>query len=189
MQKWTHMRGMIMTELIIGKPDSGKSAFAEEKALEKKMMPGAGRLYYIATMQVIDEDSKKRIVKHRKMREGKGFITIERETDISGVLDEIEDPGNAILLLECISNLAGNEMHRILEDGKDHDINDICLKVSEDVKRLSESVGNLIIVTNEFSLEDASAGGYDEETKDYIKLVSNVNERLKNFAEVVYEFA
>ena len=76
-----------------------------------------------------------------------------------------------------------------MEDDKGHDINETCLKVSEDVKRLSESVGNLIIVTNEFSLEDASAGGYDEETKDYIKLVNDINEKLKSMAEVVYEFA
>ena len=196
MQKWTHMRGMIMIELIIGKPDSGKSAFAEEKALEKKMIPGAGRLYYIATMQVIDEESEKRVIKHRKMREGKGFITIEKETDILNVLDEIDDPGNAIILLECISNLAGNEMHRsdhnaqCSNNGQKYDIVKIVSKVSDDIKRLSESVGNLIIVTNEFSFKDADDNiGYDEETKDYINIVSLVNERLKSFAEVVYEFA
>ena len=189
MPKWMHMRGMIMTELIIGKPDSGKSAFAEEKALEKKIMPGAGDLYYIATMQVIDEDSEKRVIKHREMREGKGFITIEKETDIAGVIDEIDDPENAILLLECISNLAGNEMHRIGVNGKDYDIDKIVSKVSDDIKRLSESVKSLIIVTNEFPLEEASESGYDEETKDYIKLVNDINEKLKSMAEVVYEFA
>ena len=188
-----HMRGM-MTELIIGKPDSGKSTFAEEKALEKKMMPGAGKLYYIATMQVIDEESEKRVIKHRKMREGKDFITIEKETDILSVLDQIDDPENAVLLLECISNLAGNEMHRNTyniqnrSNGQNYDIDGIVSKLSDDIKRLSESVGNLIIVTNEFSLDDASSGGYDEETRDYIKIVSLVNERLKSFAEVVYEF-
>ncbi len=172
----------IMTELIVGKPDSGKSAFAEEKALEKKTFPDAGNIYYIATMQVVDEDSKERVKKHRKMREGKGFITIEKETDILSAVNEMEGAGDATVLLECISNLVGNEMHR---PGVSGELTVPADKIAADVKTLSEKVKYLIIVTNEFDNDES----FDDDTKDYIKLVSLVNERLRAFSEVVYELA
>ena len=69
-----------MTVLIIGHPDSGKSELAERMVTE---ISAPGERIYLATMIPYGEDGAARVEKHRKMREGKGFTTIEAPFDIS----------------------------------------------------------------------------------------------------------
>ena len=64
-----------MIALVIGGSGSGKSAYAEQMAVKAA---GNGSLYYVATMQVYDEEGKKKVERHQKMRAGKGFLTIEQ---------------------------------------------------------------------------------------------------------------
>ena len=93
-----------MLVVVTGGSGSGKSAFAEETVLSF----GEARRIYIATMQAFDEESHRRIRRHRHMRAGKGFETIERYTE----LDELLIPKDCVVLLECMSNLVANEMFR-----------------------------------------------------------------------------
>lgn len=64
-----------MIALVIGGSGSGKSAYAEQMAVKAA---GNGSLYYVATKQVYDEEGKKKVERHQKMRAGKGFLTIEQ---------------------------------------------------------------------------------------------------------------
>ncbi len=96
-----------MIKLITGPPDSGKSLRAEELAVQG----GRKNLYYLATMKVMDEEGSDRVKKHRAQREGKGFATIEQPYDIIKALDVIKAPKESTVLLECLSNLVGNELH------------------------------------------------------------------------------
>lgn len=67
---------------ISGGAKNGKSAWAEERA--RKL--AAGRpLYYVATMLPADGEDLGRIARHVASRAGKGFITIERSCDLSGL--------------------------------------------------------------------------------------------------------
>ena len=59
-----------MLVLIIGGSGSGKSAYAEDYITK---LSKDCRKYYIATMQVYDEEGQKKVFKHQKMRDGKGF--------------------------------------------------------------------------------------------------------------------
>lgn len=59
-----------MTTLIIGYPDSGKSAMAERMVTE---MSEPGERVYLATMIPFGQEGRDRIARHRKLREGKGF--------------------------------------------------------------------------------------------------------------------
>ncbi len=75
--------------LVTGGAGSGKSEYAESLALS--FCDKAGSMFYIATMYPYDdEETKRRIHRHRSLREGKGFVTIERPFEISKVLDEIK---------------------------------------------------------------------------------------------------
>ena len=56
-----------MLVVVTGGSGSGKSAFAEETVLSF----GEARRIYIATMQAFDEESHRRIRRHRHMRAGK----------------------------------------------------------------------------------------------------------------------
>ena len=62
-----------MMTLITGGSGSGKSAFAENCVQAQ----GEARRIYIATMFPYDKESYGRIDRHRTMRAGKGFETVE----------------------------------------------------------------------------------------------------------------
>ena len=174
-----------MISVVIGKSNTGKSILAEKLALET----GDDKVYYLATMNVMDDAGRERVAKHRKQREGKGFITIEKQKDIAGILDETGDGSVSTVLLECVANLVSNYIF----DDPDFDIDncdpdkaceDISVKTSEEIKELSGKVHNLIIVTNEY---DKDGEGYDDSTRFYVKTLSRTNELIRVYCDKVYD--
>lgn len=93
-----------MMVLIIGGSGSGKSAYAEEYI---GRLSGKSNKYYLATMQVFDEEGKKKVSRHQRLRKNKGFLTIEQPIDIEKTLPKIK--AGSSVLLECISNLTAND--------------------------------------------------------------------------------
>ena len=89
-----------MLILVSGGSASGKSRYAEELVVRTQ----AGERIYVATMQVWDAESRKRVERHRAMRAGKGFRTVERPVR----LGEMPVPEGAVVLLEDLSNLVKN---------------------------------------------------------------------------------
>lgn len=82
--------------MITGGVHSGKSDFALEYA-EKR---GAAGLY-VATSPLSDSYTMDRIVRQRQEREGRGWSSIEVETDLIGALRQAE-PGQTVLV-DCLS--------------------------------------------------------------------------------------
>lgn len=163
-----------MITLVTGGSGSGKSAYAED------VLTGFGEFprIYIATMYPFDEESKKRIVRHRNMRAEKNFTTIECYTD----LRKLKIPQGCCVLLECMSNLTANEMFQ--EGGaKENTVSEILEGISEIEKQAKE----LVVVTNEIFSDGVE---YDEETRRYQSCLGEINaklaERAKTVVEVVY---
>ena len=176
-----------MVALIIGVPDSGKSALAEDLSME---LSGDGKRIYVATMEVLDEEGKKRVEKHRKLRDGKGFFTIEAPLRVSDAAKDIHGIGDCTVLLECISNLVGNVMHdegfvKAALDNHKELVSAAAESVEEDVSLLCNKAKNTMLVTNFFP---GDAEGYDEDTRQYVACLDEVNKRLRKIADVVYEF-
>ena len=174
-----------MISIVIGKSNTGKSLLAEKLALET----GDEKIYYLATMNVMDDAGRERVEKHRKQREGKGFITIEKQKDIACILDNTGDANASTVLLECVANLVSNYIF----DDPGFDINtadfekaceDIASKAAAEIKALSEKVHNLIIVTNEY---DHDGEGYDDATRFYVKTLSKTNELITPFCNEVHD--
>ncbi len=166
-----------MTVLITGRAASGKSSFAEDLAL--KMNDDV--IYYLATMKVMDKEGEERVKRHKKMREGKGFVTLERERDICDAFSGREPLDRATLLLECVTNLLGNEIHDGGLTGKD-----AAEKVLSDITELSEKFHNTIIVTG---IYDEDGEGYDDGTREYVKSLNGVNAKLKSVADRTYDMS
>ncbi|MCI9079594.1 MAG: bifunctional adenosylcobinamide kinase/adenosylcobinamide-phosphate guanylyltransferase [Lachnospiraceae bacterium] len=166
-----------MMVTVTGGSSSGKSEFAENKLIELcKTKEKHNKLYYIATMEPYGEEAVKRIKRHRQMREGKGFITIECYNDI----DRCRLDSKSNVLLECMSNLAANEMFM---DGimDKHVVYD---KICNGIDRLKDITSNLVIVTNEI-FDDGIV--YDKSTMEYIELLGMLNQYIANISDSIIE--
>lgn len=160
-----------MLTIIIGGSGSGKSQYAEELVTKEK----EEYLYYIATMEAFDDESKDRIKKHQNMRKDKGFETIECSVGIAS----ISVRKDSIILLECLSNLVANEMFS--ESGaKENTI----LAIQNGIENLLKQSKHLVIVTNNI-YEDGME--YDSTTEEYKKQLGILNEWLGKKANQVFE--
>lgn len=167
-----------MVIIISGGSGSGKSAYAEKKILSLR---GVEPLYYLATMQIYDAEGKKKVERHRKLRAGKGFVTIEQPLNVGAAADAVEE--RASVLLECMSNLIANEMFTNAEAGLP-EASQVEVRVMDGVRRLAERTTHLVIVTNNV-FEDGSS--YDEGTMRYMETLGRINCRLAELADEVTE--
>ena len=166
--------------LIIGGSGSGKSSYAEQYVKE---YAAESQKYYLATMQVFDGDQEGRakVARHRQLRRGKGFVTIEQPRDIDCALDKMISGVQKTALLECISNLTANEMF-LGEHCRSAE--QVSVKVIGEVRRLNQGVAHLVVVSNNV-FEDGIA--YDETTMEYIRAMGAVNQKLAAMADRVVE--
>ncbi|MBR1856983.1 MAG: bifunctional adenosylcobinamide kinase/adenosylcobinamide-phosphate guanylyltransferase [Oribacterium sp.] len=186
-----------MYYLVTGGAGSGKSEYAEELALS--LVDKDDHLYYIATMYPYDdEETKRRIERHRNLRAGRGFVTIERPVEISKVLDEIKISGgvttkdnsvqdtislsytcrnlkSSVVLLEDLTNLYANECYQT--NGHPHEI-------IEPLRELSANVKALIVVTNELYCDGKQ---YPEETMGFLRELALINRSIAKDADKVFE--
>lgn len=162
-----------MLSLVIGGAASGKSSYAEQLILAAGRAPR----YYIATMQPFDGECRTRIAKHRAARAGRRFATIECYTGLS----DIRLPARGNVLLECMGNLAANELYSAAGAGKDAG-----RAIAAGVRTLAAQAENLVIVSNE-----VCAGGqrYAGDTMPYLQLMAYVNRTIAAMADNVCEVA
>ena len=187
-----------MIHLVTGGSGSGKSEYGEGLILD---IPD-GERFYIATMESSGREAERRIARHRKLREGKGFFTIERPRDLGGLI--LPGEGRQNVLLECVSNLEANEMfgggacgltesageagacgpaELAGETGLDR-LTELARRIVSDIRSLARQADHLVIVTNQVG-EDGCC--YDRETRTYIALVGRVNQELAKLADQVTE--
>ncbi len=166
-----------MMTLIIGGSGSGKSAYAE-RYLDS--LTGDGKKYYVATMQVFDEEGQKKIERHRRLRSGKGFLTIEQPTAIRKALEKM-DTGKKSALLECVSNLTANEM---FAGEKPKAGEAVAEEILGGIRNLQEQLTHLVIVSNNV-FEDGRS--YEEAVMEYIRAMGQINEKLAELADEVVE--
>ena len=186
-----------MMVLVVGGSGSGKSSYAEKvtvslaqesvKEITKSentslsdFKLNIAKKYYLATMQVFDDEGRKKVDRHRNLRNGKGFFTIEQPTRISGALEKMED-GDRTVLLECISNLTANEM---FSEKKTMTEIQVTENVIRDIKMLKEQTNHLVVVSNNI-FEDGTT--YDEITTKYIRAMGKINQKLAALADRVVE--
>lgn len=174
------MRGFDMITLIMGGSGSGKSAYAEDYVLTQA---GESLKYYIATMQIYDAEGQRKVERHRNLRAGKGFITIEQPTDIAESVSGIngETGKNSIALLECMSNLVANEM---FSGEQMPDVDTVVEEIVQGIASLTSQLSHLVIVSNNV-FEDGIE--YDETTLRYIEALGRINTRLAEMADHVVE--
>lgn len=162
-----------MLLFVYGGSGSGKSEYAEQRILEAGEMPR----YYVATMEPFGEEGKKRIERHRKLRDGKGFTTVECATHIEG----LRLPEKGAVLLEDLSNLLANEIWSENGRGWSQDLaEDIC----RTMKGLSDEHQLFVVVGNDI-YRDGEA--QTPEMEQYASLLAECQTRLAALADEVVE--
>ena len=163
--------------LIIGGSGSGKSAYAEDYMVS---ISEDRKKYYIATMQIYDEEGKRKVERHRMLRGGKGFSTIEQPVDIGKAAEKMEAEDRTALL-ECISNLTANEMF----SGEAPATEEVIIeKIVGGIAVLYRELTHLVIVSNNV-FEDGNV--YDKTTMAYIRAMGCINQKLAEMADEVVE--
>ena len=155
-----------MIVLVTGGSGCGKSTWAEKLIAS---LPNEKRVY-IATMQVYDEESVKRVARHRSQRANKEFITIECEKDLASA--QVEE--GSIVLLEDLVNLMANEMF----DGGDPN------RIVPALEELAKKSRHLVMVTNDVFSDGVD---YAESTREYLRQLAKINLQAAELADSVVE--
>ena len=163
-----------MIALVTGGSGSGKSAWAEGLAM--RLCPGDKT--YVATMRAWGAEGEARVARHRALRAGKRFVTVERPLDLAGLARDCPWEGRTVLL-ECTSNLLANEMFDPEGAGER-----AVPAVLEGFRALMARAAHLIIVTNEIFSDGVT---YDPDTARYIARLGEVNQALAALADSVVE--
>lgn len=168
-----------MFHLITGGSGSGKSEYAENAIVQyhKSGKP----LYYIATMEPFGEETKRKIERHRKMRAGKGFQTIECYMNLHEKVQDAPFAGGSVLL-ECMSNLTANEVYRNLSNYPSEEA--LVEAIFQGVKTLTQICENVVVVTNEVCSECAED---TVEMQCYKRVLSGINCKMAITADKVTE--
>ena len=166
-----------MLELVTGGSGSGKSAYAESRICEWNRQ-FSKPLFYIATMYPYGEETEKKIERHRMLRKGKGFETLEWYTGLKQHLEDGSLKG-ADVLLECMSNLVANEMY--MKSGAGCHAEQAIL---EGIRELNQQCSNLVIVTNEVFSESVPDSS---EMKEYKRILGRINCEIAAMADQVTE--
>lgn len=156
---------------VTGGASSGKSALGEKLARHL-----GGRLLYLATMEPFGEEGKKRVQRHRALRRGKGFETLEAYRDLGAFLTHPLVRGADTVLLECALNLLANESFSPSAEGEA-----VC-RIKSDILALRDAVSNLVVITGEVFSDGES---YPFETARYIRDLGALNRFLARESQMV----
>lgn len=156
-----------MIALIFGGSGSGKSDYAERLAVSLSTK----QRIYLATMQVYDDESRRRVERHRQQRMGRGFETLECEKNI-GNISISED---ALILLEDLPNLLANEMFDAQGDPDE---------IFPGIQSLARNCRHLLIVSSDVFRDGDE---YPPETYAYLCKLADLNRRIAEISDYVAE--
>lgn len=161
-----------MLIVVSGGAGSGKSEFAEGLITAS----GKNVRCYLATMQIWDEECRRRVERHRQMRAGKGFVTVECPLNLTVAAEQV--PQGAAALLEDLTNLASNEWF----GGVGPEDMERC--VLEGLERICARSALTVVVANELFSDGIE---YDAETARFLEAQGRLNRAICARADRVYE--
>ena len=190
-----------MKILISGGAKNGKSIYAQKisKAMSVKYdVP----LYYVATMEPVDEEDKNRIQRHVHERAGWGFTTIEEPRKLVNVLSErdkgfVAESDNAddvdikcmgekvvnpkgVFLVDSLTALLGNNMF-----GENGSMNLDCFDdVRDDIYTFSTIASNIVMVSDSIGCDGII---FDQITEAYRESLARLEREIASYYDRVTE--
>lgn len=157
-----------MISLITGGIKSGKSRFA------LKLSNNYNKKLFIATLEVIDNETNEKVNRHKKERDTT-WETIEEPVNIVKILKN-NISNYDLILIDCINIWINNLMYYNINTTEYIDI-------LIDYLRLNKNSANIILVTNEVG---QSIIPVDKVTRNFINCLGIANQKLSAQADTVY---
>lgn len=158
-----------MLVFVYGGAGSGKSEYAEGLIVKS----GLAHRTYIATMEPYGEAAAERIARHRKLRAGKGFETLECFQNLSA----LSLPCGGAVLLEDLTNLLANEWFGGERAGAAE-------RVLDGLSHLAGTAALTVVVANDLFTDGLT---YDPETEAYLTALAAVHREAASRADAVCE--
>jgi len=102
--------------LVTGGARSGKSAFAQELAMQRESLRPARQVVYLATALAGDAEMRRRIELHRRSRPAR-WLTMEEPWDLAAAFAAIP-PQSSVLLVDCLTVWLSNMLMRRWQAGE-----------------------------------------------------------------------
>lgn len=155
----------------MGGAASGKSAYGEALATALSTAP-----HYLATLENLGEENRRRIARHRLERAGRGFLTFEEP--LAAGFSHI--PPGEVTLLECLGTLLANEIFSPRGSG----FSGAEETIHTGVETLLRTQTHLILISNTVFHDGFT---YDPETVRYQQLLGALNRAFAARAHRVVE--
>ncbi|MGE7604213.1 bifunctional adenosylcobinamide kinase/adenosylcobinamide-phosphate guanylyltransferase [Peribacillus sp. NPDC097675] len=167
---------------ITGGVRSGKSSFAEKKAVDLAIQSG-GTLHYLACSRSTDAEMEKRIDRHRKDRESSplAWTTSEYPTDITRIGQALNS--KSIVLLDCLTTLLDNELFLPGVPLDEDFLYEIFAKIINGIDEIRSKAQCLIIVSNEVVQEPIFQ---NEFLHIYGKMLGQLHQSIVDKADEAY---
>lgn len=166
---------------ITGGARSGKSTFAEEKAISF-----GEKINYIATSEAFDDETKKRVEEHKKRRDGR-FFTVEAYKGFDKIFRNISEGS---ILFDCMTNMVNNLMFENDIDwdkATSQEIDKIEREINVEVDLLLNEMkkhkGVSVIVSNELGMGLVPAYPLGRYFRD---IAGRINQKLAKNVDEVY---
>lgn len=131
--------------LVTGGARSGKSSFA--LALAESVSP---KRLFVATCPPLDREMAARVRRHQEERQGRGWVTLERPTELAGLFQNDVD-GFEVVLIDCLTLWVNNLLFSC-PDGEQLDDRRIGSLCEAWLQQANAFPGTVICVTNEVGL-------------------------------------
>lgn len=187
-----------MKILISGGAKNGKSIYAQKisKAMSIRYdVP----LYYVATMEPVDEEDENRIKRHIKERAGWGFTTIEEPRRLSRIFGrqnqgsksaaEISNMKTAatknvdvkgVFLVDSLTALLGNNMF-----SNNGSMNLDCFDdIRDDIYKFSQMAANIVMVSDAIGCDGMK---FDKVTETYKRSLARLEKEIASYYDRVIE--
>lgn len=159
------------TIYLTGGAKNGKSTLGQRLACR---LARGGELYYVATMIPHDEEDLARVARHRKDREGLGFTTVERGSDLA----RLARP-QGFYLVDSVTALLANLMFP--PSGFDAGAPE---KAAADLLAFLERAGGAVLISDHIG---SDGGRYDPYTRKFVAGLAWLDRRLAARCDTVAE--
>ena len=142
--------------LITGGQRSGKSSYAERRALELSPNP-----VYMATAHIWDEEFALRVQRHQERR-GPEWTNIEEERQLSR-----HDVCGRVVLIDCLTLWTTN-FFTASDDVEQPDIDTLLAEMKAEFDRFTAQDATFLFVTNEIGMGGTSANALQRRFTDLL---------------------